>query len=128
MGILVNMGVETPDTVLPLLANGAVDILMPDTPAAGGAIRVKKIAAIAEAYGVPCLMHCSHDLGLKTAMVAHIAASTPNFSGPNDTCYHGLTDDVLVAPLTFANGQIRVPQGPGLGVEVDETKLQRYQV
>jgi L-alanine-DL-glutamate epimerase-like enolase superfamily enzyme len=128
MGILVNMGVETADSVLPLLAKGAADFLMPDTPAAGGVIRVKKIAAVAEAYGVPCLMHCSHDLGLKTAMITHIAASTPNFSGPNDTCYHGLTDDVLAEPLSFVGGRIRVPLGPGLGVEVDEAKLARYQI
>ncbi len=126
MEILVNMGVETADTVLPLLANGAVSFLMPDTPAAGGVIRVKKLAAVAEAYGVPCLMHCSHDLGLKTAMITHIAASTPNFSGPNDTCYHGLTDDVLVEPLTFEHGRIRVPLGAGLGVTVDEAKVAKY--
>jgi L-Ala-D/L-Glu epimerase len=126
MGILVNMGVGTADTVLTLLANKGADIIMPDTPAAGGMLRVKKVAAVAEAYGVPCLMHCSHDLGLKTAAITHIAASTPNFSGPNDTCYHGLTDDILAEPLTFEGGQIRVPQGPGLGVEVDEAKIERY--
>jgi L-alanine-DL-glutamate epimerase-like enolase superfamily enzyme len=126
MGILVNMGVTTPDTVAPLLANGAVNYLMPDTSAAGSVLRVKKIAAAAEAFGVPCLMHCSHDLGLKTALITHVAASTPNFSGPNDTCYHGLIDDILVEPLKFVNGRIRVPLGPGLGVEVDEAKLEQY--
>ena len=57
---------------------------MPDTPTAGGMIGVKKVAAVAEAHNVPCLMHCSHDLGLKTAAITHIAASSPNFSGPND--------------------------------------------
>ena len=128
MGILVNMGVGTSDTVPPLLVAGAADMLMPDTPAAGGMLRVKKVAAVAEAWGVPCLMHCSHDLGLKTAAITHIAASTPNFSGPNDTCYHGLINDVLVEPLRFENGKIRVPMGPGLGVEVDEAKVERYQV
>ncbi len=126
MGILVNMGVGTADTVLTLLANEGADILMPDTPAAGGMLRVKKVATVAEAYAVPCLMHCSHDLGLKTAAITHIAASTPNFSGPNDTCYHGLTDDVLAEPLQFENGRIRVPSGPGLGVEVDEAKIEQY--
>jgi L-alanine-DL-glutamate epimerase-like enolase superfamily enzyme len=126
MGILVNMGVGTADTVLTLLANEGADIIMPDTPAAGGMLRVKKVATVAEAYGVPCLMHCSHDLGLKTAAITHVAASTPNFSGPNDTCYHGLTDDVLAEPLKFENGRIRVPLGPGLGVEVDEAKIERY--
>ena len=128
MGILVNMGVGTPDTVLTLLANEGVDIIMPDTPAAGGMIRVKKVAAVAEAYNTPCLMHCSHDLGLKTAAITHIAASTPNFSGPNDTCYHGLTDDILVEPLRFENGKIRVPSNPGLGVDVDEAKIEKYSV
>ena len=75
---------------------------------------------------MPCLMHCAHDLGLKTAAVLQIAACTPNWSGPNDTCYHGLTDDVLSSPLAFVNGQIRVPTAPGLGVEVDESKVERY--
>jgi L-alanine-DL-glutamate epimerase-like enolase superfamily enzyme len=128
MGILVNMGVGTSDSVRSLLVNEAADILMPDTPAAGGMLPVKKVAAVAEAYGVPCLMHCSHDLGLKTAAITHVAASTPNFSGPNDTCYHGLTDDILAEPLKFENGKIRVPMGPGLGVEVDEAKIERYRV
>jgi L-alanine-DL-glutamate epimerase-like enolase superfamily enzyme len=128
VGILVNMGVGSLASVLPLLAAGAADYLMPDTPAAGGILPVKKIAAVAEAYGTPCLMHCSHDLGLKTAAITHVAASTPNFSGPNDTCYHGLRDDILTEPLRFENGKLRVPMRPGLGVEVDEARVQRYRV
>ena len=53
------------------------------------------------AWGLSCstharpLSHCSHDLGLKTAAIMHVAAATPNWSGPNDTCYHGLVDDIL---------------------------------
>ena len=128
MVILVNMGVTTPESVRSLLVGNAADFLMPDTPASGGLSRVKKVAAVAEAWNVPCLMHCSHDLGLKTAAVAHLAAATPNFSGPNDTCYHGLTDDILTEPLTFENGSIRVPTEPGLGVEVDEDKIEAYRV
>ncbi len=126
MGILVNMGVSIPEGVRPVLEGGAADMLMPDTPASGGLIQVKKIAAIGEAWGVPCLMHCSHDLGLKTAAVTHMAASTPNFSGPSDTCYHGLIDDILSEPLRFENGKLRVPMGPGLGVEVDPDKVEKY--
>jgi len=73
-------------------------------------------------------MHCSHDLGLKTAAITHVAAATANWSGPNDTCYHGLIDDVLTEKLTIENGQIAVPDGAGLGVEVDEEKLEKYRM
>ena len=126
MEILVNQGVTGPESAVPLLASGAGDYLMPDTPAAGGLLPVQKVARVAEGFGVPCLMHCSHDLGLKTVAITHLAASTPNFSGPSDTCYHGLVDDVLAEPLVFRQGRIAVPDGPGLGVDVDEEKLERY--
>ncbi|MFC1526341.1 mandelate racemase/muconate lactonizing enzyme family protein, partial [Candidatus Latescibacterota bacterium] len=126
MGILVNMGVSTPESVTELLVRGAADMLMPDTPSSGGLLRVKKVAEVAAPWKVPCLMHCAHDLGLKTAAITHVAASTANFSGPSDTCYHGLVDDILTEPLQFVDGRLRVPTGPGLGVEVDEEKLEKY--
>lgn len=126
--VLVNMGVSTPDSVGDVLVAEAADFLMPDTPASGSLSRVRRVTAVAEGFGVPCLMHCAHDLGLKTAAITHVAVSTPNFSGPSDTCYHGLVDDVLAAKLEFANGRIKVPDGPGLGVEVDEAKIEKYRV
>ena len=124
--VLVNMAVTTPESVRDVLVAQAADFLMPDTPAGGSLARVRRVTAAAEAFGVPCLMHCAHDLGLKTAAITHVAAATANFSGPSDTCYHGLTDDVLTAQLEFADGRIKVPDGPGLGVEVDEAKIEKY--
>jgi L-Ala-D/L-Glu epimerase len=126
--ILVNMGVRNAASVVEMLNAGAADFLMPDTPVTGGLLGVRKVASAADAWDVPCLMHCSHDLGLKTAAITHVAAATPNWSGPNDTCYHGLVDDVLTQKLTIEGGQISVPEGPGLGVEVDEAKLVKYSV
>ena len=126
--ILVNGGIGLPETVRPFLEQDAADSLMPDTPASGALLRVRKIADIAAPWNVPCLMHCAHDLGLKTASIVHLAASTPNFSGPNDTCYHGLVDDILAKPLEFKNGQLDILTGPGLGVEVDESKIAKYRI
>jgi len=128
MNILVNMGLGSLEDVRRVLQADAADALMPDTPVQGGLHRVQKVSVVAEAWKVPCLMHCAHDLGLKTAAIAHLAAATPNFSGPSDTCYHGLVDDVLAEPLVFNNGRIGVPTGPGLGVEVDEAKVEKYRV
>ena len=126
MGILVNMGISDAASIAPLVTAGAADFLMPDTVGSGGILAVMKVAEAASAWDVPCLMHCAHDFGLKTAAVAQIAACTPGFSGPSDTCYHGLTDDILVEPLRFEGGRIRVPMEPGLGVTVDEEKLDKY--
>ena len=54
-----------------------------------------------------------------------MAAATPNFSGPNDTCYHGLIDDVLTESLVFEGGCIAVPEGPGLGVKPNDKALEQ---
>ena len=126
MRIFVNMGVTTADELVDVLRAGAADSVMPDTPAAGGIFRVKKVAETAAAWGVSALTHCAHDLGLKTAAITHIAACTPGLSGANDTCYHGLSDDVLTEPLQFEGGALRVPMAPGLGVEVDPGKVEKY--
>ena len=128
ISVLVNMGVTDPSSVRPILEAGAADFLMPDTPSSGALIRCRAVSSVAQAFDVQCLMHSAHDLGLKTAAITHIAASTPNWTGPNDTCYHGLTDDVLVEPFKFEGGKLRVPEAPGLGVEVDESKISNYAV
>ncbi|MBI3946621.1 MAG: mandelate racemase/muconate lactonizing enzyme family protein [Armatimonadetes bacterium] len=126
--LAINMGVRDAAAALRILSAGAGDVLMPDFPVVGSLLGVRKVAAVAEAAGVPCLMHCAHDMGLKTAAVAHVAAATPSFSGPNDTTYHGLADDILTERLVFREGRIRVPMAPGLGVAVDEEKVTAYSV
>ena len=81
---------------------------------------------VLEAAGVPCVFHCAHDLGLKTAAMLHVVASTPNFPLGNDCTYYGLTDDILVEPHAIYHGRMRVPQDPGLGVDVNLEKLRKY--
>ena len=68
---------------------------------------------------MPCVFHCAHDLGLKTAAMLHVVASTPNFPLANDCTYYGLVDDVLARPFEIHSGRMTVPEAPGLGIEVD---------
>lgn len=126
--LALNESVTTPEVAFQILQLGAADVLLPDTYQGGGILAVKKIATLAEAAGVPCVFHCAHDLGLKTAAMLHVVASTPNFPLANDCTYYGLQDDVITPPLRIDRGFMEVPQGPGLGVNVDETKLARYRV
>ncbi len=103
-----------------LLAAGAVDILQPDLLICGGLLETRKIAAMAEAHYVTVAPH--NPMGpVSTAVSAHFAAATPNFlileyvmdgTGPRR--------DLVVEPLRYADGHVYLPEGPGLGIELNE--------
>lgn len=126
--LALNESVTTLARVRQILDLEAAAFLLPDTHQCGGVRAVKTIGDVAASAGVPCVFHCSHDFGLKTAAMLHVAAASPNFPLPNDCTYYGLTDDILPQPLEIRQGRMRVPQGPGLGVEVDEAKVRKYLV
>jgi len=57
----------------------------------------------------------------------HLGAVLPNLSFAADAHYHHLRDDILVGgKMPYVNGAIRVPDGPGLGIEVDRDKVREY--
>ncbi len=118
----------TPEIVLQILELRAADVLLPDTYQCGGILGVKKVAALCEAAGVPCVFHCSHDLGLKTAAMLHVVASTPNFPLANDCTYYGWRTTSSRRCTTIERGTWTVPEGHGLGVHVDEAKVAKYRV
>ena len=88
----------------------------------------RECAAVAKAGGIPASLGGGPALGVATAAMLQLAASTPAFLGQNESEYHQLQDDLLVEPLEIVDGMITVPQAPGLGVEVDRAKVERYQV
>lgn len=126
--IALNESVVGPDSVWDILHAQAADFILPDTHIAGGILPCVKIGHLCEAAGVPCIMHCGHDLGPKTAAMVHIAAALPAYSLANDSTYYGLEDDIAVEPLQIEGGKIAVPDRPGLGVEGDLSKLAKYAV
>jgi L-alanine-DL-glutamate epimerase-like enolase superfamily enzyme len=125
--IALNESVTTLDVVLQIIQLGAADVLLPDTYQCFGILGVKKVAALAEAARLTCVFHCAHDLGLKTAAMLHIVASSPGFTLANDCTYYGLEDDIITPLHAIERGRMSVPEAPGLGVTVDEKKLARYQ-
>jgi galactonate dehydratase len=108
------------------LQAGAVDILQPDVGHTGGITQMKKIATLAEAYFVPLAPHntCS-ELGLSASL--HVAASIPLF-----LIQEGYLDGhIMPASVARKNWQVdkegyaSLPQGPGLGVDIDESQFQK---
>ena len=111
---------------IPYLQNRCLDILQPDCCHTGGITSMKKIATLAEAYHVPLAPHCTASyLGIAASL--HVVASIPFFLihefYPDNHGFNpkGLTN---MAWKLDGDGYIGLPPGPGLGVEVDEKRIE----
>jgi len=124
--IALNESVVDPASVWRILREEAAAFILPDTHIAGGIWPCVQIGHLCAAAGIPCIMHCGHDLGPKTAAMVHVAAACPAYSLANDSTYYGLVEDITVEPLPIVRGRIAVPGKPGLGVEGDPEKLRKY--
>jgi len=126
--IALNESVLGPASVLEILRADAAAFILPDTHIAGGILPCVTIGRICEAAGIPCIMHCGHDLGPKTAAMLHVAAACPAYSLANDTTYYGLEDDIITERFEIKSGTMAVPTRLGLGVVVDPERLARYRI
>ena len=109
-----------------MLAAGAVDIVMTDPHQAGGLLAFKKAAGIAEAAGVPIVFHSFGPLAITTYAAMQVIASSSNFILDNQTYNHMLADDVVKTLPQFHQGQLSLPEAPGLGIELDQEKVAKY--
>ncbi len=116
----------TATDVLNIIRLNAADVILLDPHESAGIWEARKAAAIAEAAGVAVTLHSGAELGLSTAAYLHLAASTPNLLLAIDNQYENLSEDVIRTPHVTRNGMMRVPAGPGLGVEVDWAIVERY--
>ncbi len=108
---------------VPYLQERCIDVLQPDCAHCGGITQMKKIATLAEAYHVPLAPHCvTTELGVSASL--HASASIPFFIVHE--YYPQITPVGLVKKSWSVDkdGYASLPQGPGLGVEIDEAKLE----
>lgn len=109
-----------------LLASGAVDVLQPDPSHAGGITETRKIATMAEAYDVAVALHCPLGPIALAACLQLDAVSWNAFVQEQSLGIHYNVGndllDYLVDPSVFdyADGYVRIPTGPGLGIEINE--------
>jgi galactonate dehydratase len=113
--------------MLPYLEQRCLDILQPDCCHTGGISQMKKIAFLAETYFVPLAPHCTAgNLGISASL--HVVASIPLFLIHEfypDNAGFNPPDVTRMAYQIDADGYIGLPPGPGLGVEVDEKRLEQ---
>ena len=125
-------GYET-ETGLPgfreLIARRAVDIVQPDVVWSGGITECRKIAALAQAYGLPVIPHVFSS-GVSTIANMHFIASIPNGSWLEwDQNPNPIRSELFEEPLEVdSDGTVRLPDGPGLGVTLNRETVERYRV
>jgi L-alanine-DL-glutamate epimerase-like enolase superfamily enzyme len=111
---------------LPLLENQAVDLIAPDMQKCGGLLEAKRIASMAEFYGISLAPHCiASPLGLMAA--AHLCATAPTFVALE---FHGqdvpFWDALVSGPAVIQNGAVRMGDQPGWGLELNEEVAREY--
>jgi len=111
-----------------LIANDGLQIVQPDNYYFGGMIRSMKVARMAQAFGKTCTPHMSGG-GLGYLYMIHFVSALPNafahheFKGLNT----GVQFECKTSPLSVVDGKIKVPTGPGLGVEIDPDFIKKHE-
>jgi len=102
-----------------LLEEQAVDIVAPDIPKVGGMREGRKIATLADLYYLPVAMHnVASPIG--TMASAQLGASIPNFLAVEFHSYQlGWWEDLVEEDGLIENGQMEIPEAPGLGLTLD---------
>ena len=94
-----------------------------------GIRRTAQIAGALECAGIGWSMGTSHESGIKTAAALHVGTAVRNRLYPADVLGPMLfVDDVLAQPLEMGAGYGTPPDGPGLGIELDEEVIEKYAV
>lgn len=127
--------------VIQIIAQGAAQIVSIYTTKPGGLFKAMEVAAVCRAAGIICNVNGSVETGVGNLANVQLAAAAPAAvlscvipvstpaewqKGQIGGIYY--TDDLIEAPLSLVDGAIEVPNGPGMGIAVDERKVERYSV
>jgi muconate cycloisomerase len=131
----------TPQDVLEIVRLNAAQMLSVYYTKPGGLARAKQLLAVAGAASLPCDINGSAEMGIGVAADLHLAASAPEITLAGTipvtstaeavvtkVAGHKYLDDLIKQPFRFDKGLLYVPDGPGLGVEIDEAKIAKYRI
>lgn len=108
------------------IERGALDIFQPSVTKIGGIVAMRKAIGVAKEHGIRVMPHSPY-FGPGLIATLHVIAADL----PNSLCerfYCELDATPLGDAIAAREGHMRVPQGPGLGVDIDEDVIARYRV
>jgi len=124
------------DAYCECMMHDTYDIIRPGLRTVGGLLTMRQVAALCEAYHKPCIGHGAFGLAVSGRIQAHaawgaqleeLALATPPLL-PQEQWAPTLKILKSKELYTFRIGEIQVPQGPGLGLDINEEALERYKV
>jgi len=137
--VVVDEGCWSPQDAIEIVKRGSADVISIYFTKAGGLMRSMQIGAIAQAAGLPVNVNGSLEGGVGNAANLQLIAAlegtvlpgviTVNtLAGREQTKVGGVfyTDDIITEPFAYADGNLTVPEGPGLGIELDPEKVEKY--
>ena len=130
--IMADESVNTVQDAMSLARASAADVLSLYVGKGGGVSVARKIAAVAEAAGLVCTVGSNLEMGVASAAMIHLAMAAPSIAAEEFPCDilgpFFYEDDILAEPLPIQAGKASPFERPGLGVELDEQKVERYRV
>lgn len=124
--IMADESVGTPADAMEVIRREAADVLNVYVTESGGIQNAVRIFTMGEQAGLACMIGSMPELGIGTAAQIHLGIAVPNLDLDSDTCgslYQ--EEDLLATPLRLEGGFAHVPEGPGLGVELDLDGFER---
>ncbi len=116
------------DDLGPSIRGRSIDVILTDLHYWEGPRGVKDLVAVCRTFNLGVAMHSGVEFGVELAAMLHTAATIPQMSMQGDAHYHYLEDDIIQGgKMKYVDGAIRVPDGPGLGVALDEEKMEKYE-
>lgn len=109
-----------------ILCSEAADIINTKCAKAGGIRGVRQWATVAESAGKPIVIGTEWGAGLKVAAKLHLGAAIKNADPVVELTEMMIHELLLKEPLELHDGYVRVPSGPGLGLELDEEKIRAF--
>lgn len=125
--VMADESLRTPTDALRLAKLGAADVYSLKTTKSGGLRATKAISEIAAAAGIPCHAGTSIETGVGTAASLHLACAAPAVTWGSELFGPLLMrEELLATPLRYADGELHLPDGPGLGVELDPDAVRAF--
>ena len=119
-----NMCTTSFDEIPASIRIGAEDIILSDHHFWGGLRASMELTRICGTFGRGLSMHSNSHLGISLAAMVHLGAAIPDLQYSLDTHYPWQSEEVIVGGrIRFEEGSVAVPEGPGLGVELDREAL-----